>query len=428
MSRSQTLFEDASHYLVGGVNSPVRAFKSVGGEPIFFKHGNGAYMTSEDDKTYIDYVQSWGPLILGHANPEVVNAIKRAAELGTSFGAPTASETILAKKVQELVPSLEKLRFVSSGTEATMSALRLARGYSKKSLIIKFDGAYHGHADSLLVAAGSGGLTLSQPDSAGVPKSFVQHTRVLPYNDMKALENCFKEEGEHIAGIIIEPVSGNMGVVPATPQFLAQCRSLCDRYNAVLIFDEVMTGFRAHLNGAQAHYHITPDLSCLGKVVGGGMPCAAYGGKAEIMDKLAPLGPVYQAGTLSGNPCAMAAGLATLSQLNSGNFKVATERTQALVEGVTNAAKEEGIPLCAQSIGTMFTFFYTEKSTIQNLEDVKTCDMDRFRIMYHHLLKHGIYMAPSQYEANFMSLCHTVDDIQTTISAFRSGFKELSQD
>lgn len=424
-SRSKTLFKDASEHLVGGVNSPVRAFKAVGGEPIFFKSGKGAYLRSEDDQEYLDYVQSWGPLILGHANAKVVDAIKASAEKGTSFGAPTESETILAKKVHQLIPSIEKVRFVSSGTEATMSALRLARGATKKSIIIKFDGAYHGHADSLLVAAGSGGLTLSQPDSAGVPKSFVQHTRVLPYNDEKALENCFNEEGDRIAGIIIEPVSGNMGVVPATASFLQLCRDLCDQHESLLIFDEVMTGFRAHLNGAQAHYKITPDLTCLGKVIGGGMPCAAYGGKAHIMDKLAPLGPVYQAGTLSGNPCAMAAGLATLEQLNPENFQIAVERCKTLVDGVKQAAIDNNIPLCAQQVGTMFTFFYTDKPQMQNLSDVQTCDMDRFNTMFHHLLTHKIYTAPSQYEANFMSLCHTIDDIQNTISAYRSGFEVL---
>ena len=428
LKRSKQLFKEACNRLVGGVNSPVRAFNSVGGQPVFFKQGKGAYLTSEDDQTYIDYVQSWGPLILGHANPEVVSAIQEAAAKGTSFGAPTKIETTCAARLQELVPSLEKVRFVNSGTEATMSAIRLARGVTKKEIIIKFDGAYHGHADSLLVAAGSGGLTLSQPDSEGVPKAFVQHTRVLPYNDIQALEAVFKEEGDCIAGIIMEPISGNMGVIPATKAFISTCRRLCDQTKAVLIFDEVMTGFRAHLNGAQAYFNCTPDLTCLGKVVGGGLPCAAYGGRAELMDQLAPLGPVYQAGTLSGNPCAMAAGFATLTQLTPERFKLAEKRVKQLVEGVLDAAKTAGVQLCAQYVGTMFTFFYTSDKEITQLNDVKKCNMTQFKQMYHHLLEQGIYMAPSQYEANFMSMCHTEDDINKTIRAFRYGFQKWVQE
>ena len=382
----------------------------------------------EDNKTYIDYVLSWGPLILGHANEEIVAAIHSAAQKGSTFGAPTEQETRAAYKLQSFMPSLEKIRFVSSGTEATMSAIRLARGYTKRDVIIKFDGCYHGHADSLLIAAGSGGLTLGQPDSAGVPDSFVQHTRILPYNDVEALEACFREEGDRIAGIILEPVCGNMGVIRASEHFAGTCRRLCDQYGSVLIFDEVMTGFRVRLGGAQEALSIRPDLTCLGKVVGGGLPCAAYGGKEEIMNQLAPLGPVYQAGTLSGNPCAVAAGLATMNQLTQEVFQLAVDRVNQLVEGIRLAAKDVGIDCCIQNEGTMFTIFYTDLESVNSLDDVKACDMDRFAKMYHLLLEKGVYMAPSQYEANFMSVCHTIEDIEQTIQAFRDSFSELLQD
>ncbi|WP_097461947.1 glutamate-1-semialdehyde 2,1-aminomutase [Mangrovitalea sediminis] len=427
MTHSDTLFEQAQQFIPGGVNSPVRAFRGVGGNPVFFKRGQGAYLFDEDDRRYIDYVGSWGPMILGHADPRVLDALSAQIQEGVGFGAPTAIETVMARKVCELVPSIDMVRMVNSGTEATMSAIRLARGYTGRDKIVKFEGCYHGHADSLLVKAGSGALTLGVPNSPGVPASVAEHTLTLPFNRLDAVETLFEEMGEQIAAIIVEPIAGNMNCIPPVPGFLEGLRAVCDRYGTVLIFDEVMTGFRVALGGAQSHYGITPDLTTLGKVIGGGLPVGAFGGKRDIMQHIAPLGPVYQAGTLSGNPLAMRAGLTTLEAISEpGFFDRLTAIADKLKQGLHGIARDCGIPLTVQGVGGMFGFFFTEQAPVTLYEEVTRCDLDRFRHFYHGMLDRGIYLAPSAYEAGFVSIVHSDDDIAHTLDAARqvlSGLK-----
>ncbi len=417
MSRSEDLFSEAQRYIPGGVNSPVRAFRGVGGTPIFFKRGEGAYLYDEDDRRYIDYVGSWGPMIAGHAHPAVVRAVQEAAANGLSFGAPTALETAMARKIRELVPSMELVRMCNSGTEATMSAIRLARGFTSRNTIIKFEGCYHGHSDSLLVKAGSGALTLGVPTSPGVPAALAAYTLTLPYNNLLQVREVFSKIGEEIAGIIVEPVAGNMNCIPPAPGFLAGLRQLCDRYGNVLIFDEVMTGFRVAPGGAQELYNVKPDLTTLGKIIGGGMPVGAFGGKRAIMEKLAPLGPIYQAGTLSGNPVAMAAGLATLELISAPGFHDdLAAKTQRLCDELVTAAREAGVLLTANSVGGMFGIFFTEEPVTAYAQAV-ACDIERFKVFFHAMLAEGVYLAPSAFEAGFLSSAHTDEDIEATISA-----------
>jgi len=426
MSRSQDLFREAQQYIVGGVNSPVRAFKAVGGEPPFFRRGEGAYLIDEDGKRYVDYVLSWGPLVMGHAHPAVVEAVQRAAADGLSFGAPTESEVRMAKRVRELVPSMELVRMVNSGTEATMSALRLARGYTGRDKIIKFEGCYHGHSDSLLVKAGSGALTFGVPSSPGVPADVVAHTMNLPYNDLDAVTEAFAQAGEQIAAVIVEPVAGNMNCVPPEPGFLQGLRELCDRYGSVLILDEVMTGFRVSLGGAQARYGIRPDLTCLGKVIGGGMPVGAFGGKREIMERLAPLGPVYQAGTLSGNPVAMAAGLATLDLVSRpGVFEAIEQATAKLLAGLKERADAARVPFTTAQAGTMFGLFFTDRPRVSRFSEVMACDVERFNRFFHAMLDEGVYLAPSAFEAGFVSAAHDDAAIAATLDAAERVFARL---
>jgi len=415
MSQSQTLFDQAQGVLVGGVNSPVRAFKSVGGTPIYMKEGRGPYLVSEDDKKYIDYVLSWGPLILGHAHPEVLAALQEAIAKGTSFGTSTRSEIDLAERVRHFFPSCEKLRFVNSGTEATMSAIRLARGATGRDLIVKFEGCYHGHVDSLLVAAGSGALTAGKPDSAGVPEAFAATTRVVPYNDSDAIRSLFQSEGAQIAGIIVEPVAGNMGLVLPREGFLKTLRDLCDASGALLIFDEVMTGFRVDLGGAQELFNIQPDLTCLGKAIGGGLPVGAYGGRTALMDQVSPLGDVYQAGTLSGNPVAMAAGIATLTVLKESNaFQTAAERTSQLSSGIQDILAKKSLPWQVQSLGTMLSISWTKKPPLC-LADVMKTDREKFKHFFHVMLENGVYWPPSPFETCFLSAVHSEEDIDDTL-------------
>ena len=421
-TRNQQLFERAQRHIPGGVNSPVRAFRSVGGSPCFFSQGNGSRVTDEDGKSYLDYVGSWGPLILGHAHPEVVTAVQQAAALGLSFGAPTAGEVDLADLLCDLLPSLEMVRLVSSGTEATMSAIRLARGYTGRDLLVKFEGCYHGHSDGLLVKAGSGLLTFGNPSSGGVPADVAKHTLVLDYNDVASLEAAFAEHGERLATVIVEPVAGNMNLIAPKPAFLQAMRALCTKHGAVLIFDEVMTGFRVDLKCAQGHYGITPDLTTLGKVIGGGMPLAAFGGKREIMEKIAPLGPVYQAGTLSGNPVAVAAGLATLKLIQRpGFYAELTARTGALCDGLAAAAKKHGVTFSAQSVGGMFGLYFRE-SCPHSYAEVMSCDKEAFNRFFHAMLAAGHYFAPSAFEAGFVSIAHSDDDIAATVAAAETIF------
>ncbi|MFL6616958.1 MAG: glutamate-1-semialdehyde 2,1-aminomutase, partial [Povalibacter sp.] len=391
-----SLFTDASRYIPGGVNSPVRAFRSVGGEPIFIERASGPHIYSQDGREFIDYVGSWGPMILGHAHPDVVRAVQERAALGLSFGAPTEIETRLARKVCELMPSIELVRMVSSGTEATMSAIRLARGFTGRNKIVKFEGCYHGHSDSLLVKAGSGALTLGVPTSPGVPAELAAHTITLAYNDIAQVQQTFADGGSEIACIIVEPIAGNMNCVLPVPGFLEALRAVCDRHGSVLIFDEVMTGFRVALGGAQALYGIKPDLTTLGKIIGGGMPVGAFGGKREIMEHIAPLGPVYQAGTLSGNPVAMAAGLATLEALSEPGFhdRLAQHTTQ-LVEGLKQAAKAASVPFSTNQVCGMFGLFFTDKSPVRYFREVMNCDVERFKRFFHAMLNEGVYLAPS---------------------------------
>lgn len=422
--QSNLLYEQAQKVIPGGVNSPVRAFNGVGGTPVFFQRGKGAYIYDVDDQKYIDYVGSWGPLILGHNDDDVISAVKTAIDQGMTFGAPTELEVKLATKITELMPSIEQVRMVSSGTEATMSAIRLARGYTNRNIIVKFEGCYHGHADSLLVKAGSGALTLGVPSSPGVPAEVSKHTITLPYNDIAAVEACFKEHGNDIACLIVEPVAGNMNCIPPIPGFLEALREQCTLHGSVLIFDEVMTGFRVALGGAQAHYGITPDMTTLGKVVGGGMPVGAFGGRKEIMQHLAPTGPVYQAGTLSGNPVAMAAGLATLEKVSQPGFHTElSAKTKRLADGLADAARAQGIALSTNQVGGMFGFFFTGETNITQFSQSLACDVERFKRFYRAMLERGIYLAPSAFEAGFMSQAHTNEDIDATLAAAREAFE-----
>ncbi|MDF1643789.1 MAG: glutamate-1-semialdehyde 2,1-aminomutase [Pseudomonadales bacterium] len=426
MTRSESLFEQAQQHIPGGVNSPVRAFKSVEGTPVFIHKGDGAWIEDEDGKRYIDYVGSWGPLILGHRHPAVIDAVKAQLELGLSFGAPTTLETQLADKVCEIMPSIEQVRMVSSGTEATMSALRLARGYTGRDKILKFEGCYHGHADSLLVKAGSGALTLGVPSSPGVPAALADLTLTLPFNQTEPLKQLFQEQGEQIAAVIVEPVAGNMNCVPPAPGFLEALREQCDQHGTVLIFDEVMTGFRVALGGAQSVYNIKPDLTTLGKVIGGGMPVGAFGGKAEIMAHIAPLGPVYQAGTLSGNPVAMAAGLSTLSQLEKpGFYQQLSEKVSQLTSGIQQQADKAGIPFCTSQVGGMFGLFFSQDKQVSNFQQVMACDVAAFNRFFHGMLEQGVYCAPSAFEAGFVSAAHGDAEIDATIEAAAKVFANL---
>ncbi|WP_367605577.1 glutamate-1-semialdehyde 2,1-aminomutase [Legionella sp. W05-934-2] len=417
MSNSERLFELANQFIPGGVNSPVRAFKGVGGCPIFFRRGEGCRLTDVDGTDYIDYVGSWGPLILGHSHPKVITAVQTALANGMSFGAPTELEIELAQKVIEIVPSIEKVRMVSSGTEATMTAIRLARGYTGKNKIIKLNGCYHGHSDSLLVKAGSGVLTLGIPATPGIPDSITEHTLTADFNDLNQIELLFKQYGDDIAGIILEPVAGNMGLVLPAADYLQGLRAICDQYQSLLIFDEVMCGFRVALEGAQGYYNVTPDLTTLGKVIGGGMPVGAIGGSKAIMDHLAPVGPVYQAGTLSGNPLAMAAGLATLKEIQKpGFFENLTNSTNALVNGLMEIARRYNLPFYAQSIGGMFGFYFANTTTIRGYDDVAKGDSTKFKSFFHGMLAKGVYFAPSMFEAGFVSQAHTLADIEETLA------------
>ena len=422
-NKNYELFERAKKHIPGGVNSPVRAFNGVSGDPVFFNHASGPWVYSEEGKRYIDYVGSWGPMILGHANPIVLKAVEDSIKNGLSFGAPTKIETKMAEKICQLVPSVDMVRMVNSGTEATMSAIRLARGFTGRDKIVKFEGCYHGHADSLLVKAGSGALTLGVPTSPGVPAALAEQTITLPFNNLDKVKELFAEMGSEIATIIVEPVAGNMNCIPPQPGFLAGLREICDQHKTVLIFDEVMTGFRVALGGAQELYGVTPDLTTLGKIIGGGMPVGAFGGKKEIMEQLAPLGPIYQAGTLSGNPVAMAAGLATLEEISRPNFYKDLEATATtLVSGILDAAKSNNIPMRANQVGGMFGLFFTEEQQISNFIQVTNCNLDRFKLFFHAMLEQGVYFAPSAYEAGFVSSMHSNDDIDATISAANRVF------
>jgi glutamate-1-semialdehyde 2,1-aminomutase len=426
MTTTDQLFEEARQVIPGGVNSPVRAFGSVGGTPVFIRRAEGAYLYGEDDRKYVDYVGSWGPMILGHAHPAIIEAVREAAGRGLSYGAPTVIETALARRVGQLVPSIEKVRFVSSGTEATMSAIRLARGFTGRDKIVKFEGCYHGHSDSLLVKAGSGALTIGVPTSPGVPASVAEHTITLSFNDIEGVRECFRQAGEQIAGIIVEPVAGNMNMIPPVEGFLESLRSVCDEYGSLLIFDEVMTGFRVALGGAQSVYGVRPDLTTLGKIVGGGMPVGAFGGRADVMDHIAPDGPVYQAGTLSGNPVAMTAGLRTLELIcEDGFFDRLGASTAMLVDGLRGAADRAGVPFFARHIGGMFGFFFTDDPSVDTYRQVTACDIGRFGAFFHGMLEAGHYMAPSAFEAGFVSIAHTHDDISGTIEAAGSVMETL---
>ena len=426
MSRSETLFASAQKHIPGGVNSPVRAFRGVGGTPLFIKHAAGAYVIDEDDRRYVDYVGSWGPMILGHSHPEVLDSVRRQLDHGLSYGAPTAMETEMAELVCAMVPSMDMVRMVSSGTEATMSAIRLARGYTGRDTIIKFEGCYHGHSDSLLVKAGSGALTFGVPSSPGVPAAFAQHTLTLPYNDIAAVRETLSKVGEDIACIIVEPVAGNMNCVPPVPGFLQGLREVCDEYGVVLIFDEVMTGFRVALGGAQAHYGITPDLTTFGKIVGGGMPVGAFGGKREIMECISPLGPVYQAGTLSGNPLAMAAGLTTLKLISRPGFHdELTSYTSRMLQGLQDRADAASIPFVTTQAGGMFGLYFSGADNILTFEDVMASDAERFKIFFHKMLEQGVYFAPSAYEAGFASIAHGDTELQLTLDAAERAFAAL---
>lgn len=425
LSKSENLFQQALNFIPGGVNSPVRACGSVGGNPVFIEKADKARMYDPDGNEYIDYVLSWGPLILGHRPAGVINALKKVLETGTSFGAPTELETQLATLVIDMVPSVEKIRMVNSGTEAAMSAIRLARGYSGRDIIIKFDGCYHGHADTLLVAAGSGVATLGIPGSPGVPEPVISNTLSLKFNDIEGFIKIMQEKGDRVAGVIVEPVAGNMGMVPPVKGFLETLREYTSKFGAVLIFDEVMTGFRVAQGSAQELFGITPDLSCFGKIIGGGLPVGAYGGRKEIMDCIAPIGNVYQAGTLSGNPLAMAAGIATLKELqNDDVYRILDEKTSKLMDGFKKAADNAGISLQTNHLGSMAGFFFSREE-IFNFDDAKKCDLDLFAKFYKIMLEKGIYLAPSQFESCFVSLAHTDDDIDQTINAAQQAMAAL---
>ncbi|WP_108651955.1 glutamate-1-semialdehyde 2,1-aminomutase [Dongshaea marina] len=426
MSRSEQLFDKARQSIPGGVNSPVRAFKGVGGTPCFINRANGVHLYDADGHSYIDYVGSWGPMILGHNHPRVKQAVQAAVENGLSYGAPTEIEVLMAEKIRSIVPSIEQVRMVNSGTEATMSAVRLARGYTGRSKIIKFEGCYHGHVDSLLVKAGSGALTLGMPSSPGIPEGTTRDTLTCDYNDLESVAQAFAKHGDDIAAIIVEPVAGNMNCIPPQPGFLEGLRELCDQHKALLIFDEVMTGFRVAHGGAQQHYGITPDLTTLGKIIGGGMPVGAFGGRREIMQAIAPSGPVYQAGTLSGNPIAMAAGLATLEEISKpGVYEQLNEQTQYLVDGIAAAAKKAGIPLATNRVGAMFGLFFTDEPEVSNYQQACACDQERFTRFFHGMLEKGVYLAPSAFEAGFVSLAHDKAALDTTISKASEVFASL---
>ena len=423
---SEKLFEQARQHIPGGVNSPVRAFTGVGGTPVFFKAAEGAYLIDEDDRRYVDYVGSWGPMILGHANPAVIKAVQEQAAKGLGYGAPTRIEIDMADKVCEIMDSIESVRMVNSGTEATMTAIRLARGYTGRDKIVKFEGCYHGHADSLLVKAGSGALTLGVPSSPGVPEGLAQHTITLQFNDIEGVKSFFTESGNEIAAVIVEPVAGNMNCIPPVPGFLEALREVCDDSGAVLIFDEVMTGFRVALGGAQSVYNITPDLTTLGKVIGGGMPVGAFGGKKAIMDHIAPVGPVYQAGTLSGNPVAMAAGLAMLNAITAeGFYEDLDKKAKRLMAGFQEHADAAGIPLTTNQVGGMFGFFFTGEKQVSSFAQVSQCDIERFRKFYHLMLDEGVYLAPSAFEAGFVSAAHDEAAIEQTLAAAGKAFQRL---
>ena len=427
MTDSTALFSRAQSFIPGGVNSPVRAFKGVGGTPVFIQKAQGAYIYDTDENQYVDYVGSWGPMILGHNHPSILNAVLKAAENGLSFGAPTPSEIDLAELVCNIVPSIEMVRMVSSGTEATMTAIRLARGYTGRDKILKFEGCYHGHSDSLLVKAGSGALTLGQPSSPGVPEDFAKYTLTAEYNNLDSVKALFEQYPDSISCVIIEPVAGNMNCVPPKSGFLQGIRELCDKYGTLFIIDEVMTGFRVALAGAQSYYGVTPDLTTLGKVIGGGMPVGAVGGKKAIMEYLAPTGPVYQAGTLSGNPIAMAAGLACLNELKKpGNEQQLVIKTEKLCLGLKSLAEKHHVPFVVNYVGGMFGIFFTEQQEITSYAEVMKCDTEKFKIFFHKMLEQGVYLAPSAFEAGFMSLAHTDEDIERTLSAADIAFSAIA--
>jgi glutamate-1-semialdehyde 2,1-aminomutase len=426
MTTSQQLFERALQHIPGGVNSPVRAFKAVGGTPVFVDSADGAYLYDCEGKRYIDYVLSWGPMLMGHNHPHVREAVIRQAAKGLSFGTPTELEIQLADRICDIMPGMDLVRMVNSGTEATMSAIRLARGFTGRDTIVKFEGCYHGHSDSLLVKAGSGALTLGVPSSPGVPAALADHTMTLTYNDIDGLRRAFAAHGDRVACIIVEPVAGNMNCIPPQPGFLEALREMCDAHGSVLILDEVMTGFRFGLQGAQGFYGIDADLTCLGKVIGGGMPVGAFGGKRHIMEQIAPLGPVYQAGTLSGNPIAMAAGLATMEVISApGFYEPIFARTTQLCRGMEQAAAETGVPFTTNHAGTMFGGFFTDATSVSNYQQVMACDGAAFNRFFHLMLEAGVYLAPASYEAGFTSAAHSDDDIEQTLTAARSAFASL---
>ncbi|WP_011609384.1 glutamate-1-semialdehyde 2,1-aminomutase [Histophilus somni] len=426
MTTSATLFSRAQQVIPGGVNSPVRAFKGVGGTPVFIEKANGAYIFDTEGKQYIDYVGSWGPMILGHNHPSILSAVLKTAENGLSFGTPTPLEIELAELICQLVPSIEMVRMVNSGTEATMSAIRLARGYTKRDKILKFEGCYHGHSDSLLVKAGSGSLTLGQPSSPGVPEDFAKHTITCEYNNLQSVKNAFEQYPDQIACVIVEPVAGNMNCILPKQDFLQGLRQLCNEYGSLFIIDEVMTGFRVALGGAQSYYEVTPDLTTLGKVIGGGMPVGAFGGKKEIMQYIAPTGPVYQAGTLSGNPIAMSAGIACLNELKKeGNEQRLAMLTKKLALGLKNLANQHNIPLVVNYVGGMFGIFFTTQNEVTSYQQAIQCDVEKFNLFFHKMLEQGVYLAPSAFEAGFMSLAHTDADIDRTLQAADIAFASL---
>ena len=427
MQKSEALFLQAQKHIPGGVNSPVRAFKAVGGTPPFIVKADGPYIYDADGKQYIDYVQSWGPMVLGHNNDKIRQAVIDAAQNGLSFGAPTESEVTMAELVNSLVPSMEMLRMVNSGTEATMSAIRLARGVTGKDKILKFEGCYHGHADALLVKAGSGALTLGVPSSPGIPEDFAKHTLTMEFNNLASVKQAFEQYGDDIACIIVEPVAGNMNCIPPVDGFLQGLRDICDQYQSVLIFDEVMTGFRVARGGAQEHYSVVPDLTCLGKVIGGGMPVGAFGGKAEIMRQIAPTGPIYQAGTLSGNPVAMAAGLAALTQIKAeGLYEQLSDTTAQIAEGIKAIANKYGVPMTVNYAGSMFGIFFTDIERVTNYQQAINCDTETFNRFYHGMLKRGVYMAPASYEAGFVSAAHSPEIVEKTLLVADEVFAELT--